>query len=65
MRVQSFLGKVHTEGLRLMDEHINEWMEHHNISPTQITQTMGMEIVGDASHSEPVVVTSIWYEGTD
>ncbi len=65
MRVQTFLGKVHMEALRLMDEQINDWMKHNNITPTHITQTMGVEIVGDKTNSEPVVITSIWFEDGD
>jgi hypothetical protein len=65
MRVQTFLGKVNMESLRVMDEQINDWLTHNSITPSHITQAMGVEIVGDKSNAEPVVITSIWYEGID
>lgn len=65
MRVQTFLGKVNMEALRVMDEQINEWLTRHEVTPIHVTQAMGTEIVGDHSNMEPVVVTSIWYDGGD
>jgi len=61
MRVKTFLGKVNVEALRLMDEQVNEWLEENEVEPKLVTQAMGLEQFADTSHSEPVVVTSVWY----
>ncbi len=61
MRVQTFLGKVSVEALHQMDEHINHWLETHEVEPRRITQTFGYERTRDGGAQEPVVVTSVWY----
>lgn len=61
MRVQTFIGKMSIEGLRQMDDHINTWLEDHEIEPKQITQCFGMGQHRETTSSEPIVVTSIWY----
>lgn len=61
MRIQTFLGKVGMESLRQMDEHINHWLETHNVEPRFVVQTFGSETHREANSHEPVVVTSIWY----
>lgn len=62
MRVRTFVGKVSVEGLRLMDDQINQWMEQNAIEPQRITQTFGKDSHHDTASMEPVVITSIWYE---
>ena len=61
MRVQSFIGKVSMEGLRQMDDHINHWLERHQVEPKKVTQCFGSEKHREANSEEPVVVTSVWY----
>jgi len=61
MRVQTFIGKISIEGLRLMDAHINDWMAANKIEPKKITQCYGLDEHRETMSSEPVVVTSIWY----
>ncbi|MBI5095152.1 MAG: hypothetical protein HZB26_22290 [Candidatus Hydrogenedentes bacterium] len=61
MRVQTFIGKVTVEALRQMDEHINQWLEAHHVTPARVTQTFGYERHYDGGSQEPVVITSVWY----
>ena len=61
MRVQTFLGKVSMDSLRQMDEHINHWLETHNVEPKLVLQSFGQEKHREAGSNEPVIVTSIWY----
>ena len=61
MRVQTFIGKSSTEGLHQMDEHINHWLETHDIEPKLVTQSYGCGNHHEVSSQEPVIVTSIWY----
>ena len=61
MHVHTFIGKVSVEGLRQMDEHINQWLEQNQVEPQHITQTFCTDSHHDTGSKEPVVVTSIWY----
>jgi len=61
MRVQTFVGKVSIEGLRQMDDQINQWIEAHNVEPRFTNQTFGCEHHREVLCEEPVVITSIWY----
>ena len=61
MRVQTFLGKVSVEALNQLDEHINHWMEAHNIEPKHIVQSFGFDRHRESGSSQPVIVTSVWY----
>ena len=61
MRAQSFIGKVSMEGLKLMDEHINQWVEKNDIVPKTINQVFGNERHHHHDSEEPVLVTTIWY----
>jgi hypothetical protein len=61
MRVQSFIGKVTVEGLGQMDDHINHWIEEHNVEPKMIKQSFGYERARESSQQEPVVVVTVWY----
>lgn len=61
MRVQTFVGRLSTEALRQMDEHINQWLESHKVEPRFVTQTFGQQMHREVTAQEPVVITSIWY----
>jgi hypothetical protein len=61
MRVQTFMSKVGIDTLHEMDDHINKWLEEHNVEPKFVTQSCGNEPHRDVQGEEPVVVTSIWY----
>ncbi len=61
MRVQTFVSKVGVDTLHEMDEHINKWLELHNVEPKMVTQSCGSEPHRDVQAEEPVVITSIWY----
>jgi len=61
MQAQSFIGKISTEGLKLMDEHINGWLEKNDIVPKTINQVFGNERHHHHDMEEPVLVTTIWY----
>jgi len=61
MRVQTFVSKIGVDTLREMDDHINQWLETHNVEPKLVTQTCGSEPHRDVQVEEPVVITSIWY----
>jgi hypothetical protein len=60
MRAQTFLGIVSMESLKVMDEHMNNWLKRNSVEPKQITQTFGFE----HHHQEgeqPVLITTVWY----
>jgi len=61
MRVESFVGKVSLECLKLLDGQVNEWLETSKVEPRLVTQTFAYE--GDHFHGQqqPVIVVSIWY----
>ena len=61
MRVQTFLSKVGIDTLHEMDDHINKWLEDHNVEPKLVTQSCGSEPQRDVQGEEPVLITSIWY----
>jgi len=61
MRVQTFVGKVSIESLRQLDEHINHWLETHEVEPKHVSQTFGYGAHREASTQEPVIITTIWY----
>ena len=61
MRVETFVGKVSIEGLKQMDEHINEWLGKNHVEPKFITQVFGSERHSHHHELEPVVITSVWY----
>ncbi|GMW00857.1 MAG: hypothetical protein AMXMBFR84_19940 [Candidatus Hydrogenedentota bacterium] len=61
MRIQTFMGKVGVEGLTEMDEHINQWLAQHNVEPKHISQAFGQSTSRDGSHTEPVLIVSLWY----
>lgn len=62
MQVQTFLGKVTIEGLHQLDQHINTWIKRHNVTPVHVLQSFGSEKHHDGRSSEPIIVTSIWYD---
>jgi len=61
MRVQTFLGKVSMEALQQMDEHINQWLEAHQVEPKLVSQTFGYAHCNEAREPQPTVITSVWY----
>ena len=61
MKIQTFIGKLSVEALQQTDEHINLWLEEHNVEPKIINQTFGYERSHEISHNEPVLITSVWY----
>lgn len=61
MRVQSFIGKVSSESLRIMDEQINQWLEKHQVEPKMVTTSFGCECHRLHEGKEPVLVTCVWY----
>jgi hypothetical protein len=61
VRVQTFLSKVSVEALHQMDEHINAWLEEHNVEPKHITQTFSHDTNRQPDRQESVVITSVWY----
>jgi len=61
MRVQTFMGKVSIEGLKQMDEHINDWLTKNQAEPKFINQAFGSERHSHHHELEPVVVVSVWY----
>jgi len=63
MKVHTFLGKASMEGLKHMDEQINQWLDRHEVVPAHIKQSFGMDQHHDGRRQEPVLVISIWYEG--
>ena len=62
MKVQSFLGKVSSTGLKQMDNQINEWLERSQVKPVQIKQSFGTDIHHEGRVSEPIVIITVWYE---
>ena len=64
IKVKSFLGKVTHEGIHQMDDHINEWLQDHNVIPKDIKQSYGMERLRGESE-EPVVIITVWYEAPE
>ena len=61
MRVQTFMGKVSVEGLRQLDEHVNNWITENNVEPKSIHQVFGYERSREGGSPEPVIITSVWY----
>ncbi len=61
MRVQTFVSKVGIDTLHGMDDHINKWIEEHNVEPKMVTQSCGIAPQRDVQSEGPVVITSIWY----
>ncbi|MCC6155504.1 MAG: hypothetical protein IT367_17175 [Candidatus Hydrogenedentes bacterium] len=61
MRVQTFLGRVSTESMQQMEEHINDWLTEHNVEPKHIKQSFGYERANQSSVQEPVIVVTVWY----
>lgn len=61
MRVQTFVSKIGVDTLHEMDDHINRWIEEHNVEPKLVTQACGNAPARDVQSEEPVVITSIWY----
>jgi hypothetical protein len=61
MRVQTFIGKVTMDGLNLMDEHINKWLEEHNVEPKLVKQSFGYERPQLQGQQEPVIIVTVWY----
>jgi len=61
MRVHTFASKIGVDMLHAMDEHINKWLEEHNVEPKIVTQSCGSAPSRDVQGAEPVVITSIWY----
>ncbi|NLN94088.1 MAG: hypothetical protein GX130_12390 [Candidatus Hydrogenedens sp.] len=62
MKVQSFMGKVSSTGLKQMDNQINEWLERSQVKPVQIKQSFGTDIHHEGRVSEPIVIITVWYE---
>jgi hypothetical protein len=60
MRAQTFVGKVSVDSLRVMDEHMNNWLQRNNVEPKQITQTFGFEN-HHAEGEQPVLITTVWF----
>ncbi len=63
VKVQTFIGKVSIEGLHQMDQHINEWFRRTKVTPIHVSQSFGADRHHDGRSQEPIIVTSIWYEG--
>jgi hypothetical protein len=61
MRVQTFIGKVSSESLRIMDEQINQWLRKNQVEPKLVNQSFGYECHRLHEGQEPVIVTSVWY----
>jgi len=61
MRVQTFIGKVTMEGLSLMDEHINKWLEQHDVEPKLVKQSFGYERPQQHGQQEPAIAVTLWY----
>lgn len=61
MKVHTFIGKSCLEGLNMMDEQINEWLNRNHIIPKEVHQSFG-NIRHHGANEEPVVVVSVWYE---
>ena len=61
MRVKTFIGKVTTESISQMDEHINHWLEENKIEPKHITQSFGTGRHHEVASADPVLIISIWY----
>ena len=61
MRVQTFLGRVSTESMQQMEEHINDWLTEDNVEPKHIKQSFGYERANQSSVQEPVIVVTVWY----
>ncbi|HNR33755.1 MAG TPA: hypothetical protein PKO36_01160 [Candidatus Hydrogenedentes bacterium] len=61
MQIQTFVGKVSIEGLKQLDEHINEWIVKNKIEPKQIHQQFGYERHHHMTEEEPVLIVSVWH----
>ena len=61
MQVQTFEGKASIEGIKQMDEHINEWLHKNKIEPKFVNQVFGSERHAQHVEPDPVIITSIWY----
>lgn len=64
IRMHSFLGKVNIEGLHMMDDHVNEWLKRHQVTPIHIKQSFGSERHHGAE-AEPILVITVWYEAKE
>jgi len=64
MKVTTFVGKTNLEGLKHMDNQINDWLRRNKVEPLHIKQSFGMERHHGASE-EPVLVVSVWYHAED
>jgi hypothetical protein len=65
MKVQSFMGKVSSTGLKQMDNQINDWLQRSKVKPVQIKQSFGTDIHHEGRVSEPIVIITVWYEEDD
>lgn len=61
LRAQTFLGRINTEALSLMDDHISHWIEKSQIEPKHIFHVFGYERSHSGEEEEPVLITTIWY----
>ncbi len=61
MRVRTFAGKVGIEGLKQLDQHVNEWITNDKVDPKQIHQQFGYERHHNTTVEEPVLIISVWY----
>lgn len=58
------MSKANLDGLGQCDEQINAWLARSNIEILHIKQSSGFERHHGQS-SDPIVVTSVWYNDQD
>jgi len=59
VRVRSFHGRLNDDGLRRMDDRINEWLDtHKEIEVKNVTSCIGQ---WDDKAKEPALVLTVWY----
>lgn len=62
MKVHTFVSKVSVEALRQADDVINDWLAQHQVAVKHIVQTVGSEGERQGHGTDPVLITSIWYD---
>jgi len=61
VKVRTFMSKANLDGLSQCDEQINSWLNRMDVEVLHIKQSTGFERHHGQS-SDPIVVTSVWYQ---
>jgi hypothetical protein len=63
VKVHSFVCKVSIEAVQQMDEVMSAWMTENQVVPQFVVQTASAEGDRQGHGRDPVLITSIWYDG--